>query len=65
MTNLLQMLANVDSNASHNCVLFAVGWWTILDTQGKLLSVKDPAALQFLTQTGATGTDHHTPLKGT
>ena len=25
------------------------GWWTILDTYGKLLSVKNPAALQFLT----------------
>uniref|UniRef100_A0A8C8GUU6 Decaprenyl-diphosphate synthase subunit 1 n=1 Tax=Oncorhynchus tshawytscha TaxID=74940 RepID=A0A8C8GUU6_ONCTS len=27
------------------------GWWTILDTHGKWLSVKNPAALQFLTQT--------------
>jgi hypothetical protein len=34
------------------------GWWTILDTHGKLLSVKNPAALQFLTQTGAPGTYH-------
>uniref|UniRef100_A0A8C8FV26 Vacuolar protein sorting-associated protein 45 n=1 Tax=Oncorhynchus tshawytscha TaxID=74940 RepID=A0A8C8FV26_ONCTS len=25
------------------------GWWTILDTHGKLLSVKTPEALQFLT----------------
>ncbi|KAK6296906.1 hypothetical protein J4Q44_G00330480 [Coregonus suidteri] len=25
------------------------GWWTILDTLGKLLSVKNPAVLQFLT----------------
>ena len=25
------------------------GWWTILDTHGKLLSMKNPAALQFLT----------------
>uniref|UniRef100_A0A8C7FQH2 Engulfment and cell motility 1 n=1 Tax=Oncorhynchus kisutch TaxID=8019 RepID=A0A8C7FQH2_ONCKI len=25
-------------------------WWTILDTHGKLLSVKNPAVLQFLTQ---------------
>ena len=24
-------------------------WWTILDTHGKLLSMKNPAALQFLT----------------
>jgi hypothetical protein len=28
------------------------GWWTILDTHGKLLNVKNPAALQFLTQIG-------------
>jgi hypothetical protein len=26
------------------------GWWTILDTHGKMLRVKNPAALQFLTQ---------------
>ena len=25
------------------------GWWTVLDTHGKLLSVKNPSALQFLT----------------
>ena len=25
------------------------GWWTILDSHGKLLSLKNPAALQFLT----------------
>ncbi|KAK6292636.1 hypothetical protein J4Q44_G00372200 [Coregonus suidteri] len=25
------------------------GWWTILDTQGKLMSMKNPAVLQFLT----------------
>jgi hypothetical protein len=31
-------------------------WWTILDTHGKLLSVKNPAALQFLTETGALDT---------
>jgi hypothetical protein len=41
------------------------GWWTILDTHGKLLIVKNPAALQFLTQTGAPGTYYHTPFKGT
>uniref|UniRef100_A0A4W5L0Z0 Cell adhesion molecule L1-like b n=1 Tax=Hucho hucho TaxID=62062 RepID=A0A4W5L0Z0_9TELE len=33
-------------------------WWTIL---GKLLTVKNSAALQFLTQTGAPGTYYHTP----
>jgi hypothetical protein len=33
-----------------------VEWWTILDTHGKLLSVKSPAVLQFLTQTGALDT---------
>ena len=27
------------------------GWWTILDKQGKLLSVKNPAALQYHTPT--------------
>ena len=36
------------------------GWWTILDTHGRLLSVKNPAELQFLTQTGAPGTYYHT-----
>jgi hypothetical protein len=41
------------------------GWWTILDTHRKLLSVKNPAVLQFLTQTGVPGTYHHTPFKGT
>ena len=30
-------------------VWMSFGWWTILDTHGKLLSVKNPAALQFLT----------------
>jgi hypothetical protein len=39
------------------------GWWIILDTHGKLLSVKNPAALQFLTQTSAPGTYYHTPFK--
>jgi hypothetical protein len=41
------------------------GWWTILDKHGKLLSMKNPAALQFLTQTGAPHTYCHTPFKGT
>jgi hypothetical protein len=40
------------------------GWWTILDTHGKLLSMKNPAALQFLKQTGAPGTNYHTLFKG-
>jgi hypothetical protein len=39
------------------------GWWTILDTRGKMLSVKNPEALQFLTQTGAPGTYYHTPFQ--
>lgn len=39
--------------------------WTILDPHGKLLRVKNPAALQFLTQTAAHGTYYHTPFKGT
>ena len=38
-------------------------WWTILDTHKKLLSVKNPAALQFLTQTGAPGIYYHTQFK--
>ena len=38
------------------------GWWTILDTHRTLLSVKkNPAALQFLTQTSATGSYFHSP----
>ena len=40
-------------------------WWTILDTHGKLLSVKNPEALQFLTQTGAPGIYYRTPFKCT
>jgi hypothetical protein len=40
-------------------------WWIILDTHGKLLSVNNPAALQFLTQTSAPATYYHTPIKGT
>jgi hypothetical protein len=35
------------------------------ETHGKLLSVKNPAALQFLTETGAPGTYYRTPFKGT
>ena len=47
-----EMLAHVVSNASHSSqvVWMSFGWWTILDTHGKLLSVKNPVALQFLTQ---------------
>jgi hypothetical protein len=40
------------------------GRWTILETHRKLLSVKNPTELQFLTQTSAPGT-YHTPFKGT
>jgi uncharacterized membrane protein len=43
----------------------AFGWWTILDTHGKLLSVKNPATFKFLTQTGAPDTYYQTPFKGT
>jgi hypothetical protein len=45
------------------------GWWTILDTHGKLLSMKNPAVLQFLTQTSMPVTwpfqRHLNPLNGT
>ena len=40
-------------------------WWTVLDTHRKLLSMKNPAALQFLTQTSAPRSYYHTPFKGT
>ena len=45
------MLANVDSHASHSCHVgwMSFEWWTILDSHRKLLRVKNPAALQFLT----------------
>jgi hypothetical protein len=41
------------------------GWWTILDTHRKLLSVKNPAVLLFFTQTSAPGSYYHTLFKGT
>ena len=36
------MLANVDSNSSHSCQVgwMSFGWWTILDTHGKLSTVE-------------------------
>ena len=40
-------------------------WVVDHSSHGKLLSVKNPEALQFLTQTGAPGTCYHTPFKGT
>ena len=39
------------------------GWWAILDTDGKLLSVKNPAALQFLTRTSTPDTYYHALFK--
>jgi hypothetical protein len=52
------MLAHVESNAFDSCQIgwMSFGRWTILDTYWKLLSVKNPAALQFLTHTDALGT---------
>jgi hypothetical protein len=41
------------------------GWSTILDTHGKLFSIKSQAALQFLAQTDAPGTYYQTLFKGT
>ena len=60
---------HVASNASHGGVNLAGcpldGGPFILDIHRKLLSVKHPAAMQFLTQTGADGTYYHTLFKGT
>jgi hypothetical protein len=58
------MLTHVDSNASSGVVgWLSFRWLTIHETHGKLLSVKNPAATQFLTQTCAPGTYYHTPFK--
>jgi hypothetical protein len=46
-------------------VWMSFGCWTILDTHEKLLGVKNPAALQFFTQSGVPGTYYHPPFKGT
>jgi hypothetical protein len=59
------MLAHLNVYHSWRVGWMAGWWWTILYTHRKLLSVKNPAALQFLTQTGALGTYYHTPFKGT
>jgi hypothetical protein len=44
-----------DFNASQSCQVGCMffEWYNILDSHGKLLSVNNPAALQFLTQTGS------------
>ena len=47
------MLTHVNSKASHSWLdvlgWMSFGWWTILDTHGKLLSMKNQAVLQFFT----------------
>ena len=45
------MLALVDSNAFHSCQVgwMSFGWRAILDTHSQMMSVKNPTALQFLT----------------
>jgi uncharacterized membrane protein len=58
------MQAHVNSNVKCQVGWMSFGWWTIPDTDGKLLSMKNPAALQFMTQTGAPGTYFHTTFKG-
>ena len=44
-------------------VWMSFGWWTILDTHGKLLGVKNPAVLQFFTQSGVPGNHYHIPVQ--
>jgi hypothetical protein len=57
MEHCQEVHAVLSTHMLSGCCLF-------LNTQGKLLSVKNTAGVQFLTQTGTLGTYYHTLFKG-